>query len=273
MVLPEVGMTRLAPGTMAAQAEAGCFLLDQVAAELGRYISFPSPEARDAVAPWAAHAHAATAFESTPRLALLSPEKGSGKTRTLEVLDLLVPRPMHTINATAAAVFRAVEAHQPTLLMDEADTYLGPLARGEHEELRGLINAGHRKGAVAYRCVGDPTKMEVKAFPAYCPVAIAGIGDLPDTILDRAVLIRMRRRGPGEQVEPFRRRKAAPRLRELHEALAAWTSTNHDPLAQAEPEMPPGLVDRPADVWEALLAVADLAAATGPPGRGWPRSG
>jgi uncharacterized protein DUF3631 len=259
-----VTVTRPAPGTMAAEAEAGCFLLDQVAAELARYVAFPSPEARDAVALWAAHAHAATAFESTPRLALLSPEKGSGKTRTLEVLDLLVPEPMHAVNATAAAIFRAVEAHQPTLLFDEADTVFGPLARGEHEELRGLVNAGHRKGAVAYRCVGDPANMEVKAFPAFCAVAIAGIGDLPDTILDRAVLVRMRRRGPGEQVEPFRRRKAAPRLRELHEALAAWTWTHHDQLAQAEPEMPPGLVDRPADVWEALLAIADLA------GGDWP---
>jgi Protein of unknown function (DUF3631) len=180
------------------------------------------------------------------------------------VLDLLVPRPMHTINATAAAVFRAVEDHQPTLLMDEADTYLGPLARGEHEELRGLINAGHRKGAVAHRCVGDPAKMQVKAFPAFCAVAIAGIGDLPDTILDRGVLIWMRRRGPAEQVEPFRRRKATPQLRELHQALAAWTSEHQDQLAQTEPEMPPGLVDRPADVWEALLAVADLA------GGDWP---
>jgi hypothetical protein len=266
MVLEVGGVTetQLAPGTMAKLTEAGCFLLDQVAAELARYVAFPSPEARDAVALWAAHAHAVNAFESTPRLALLSPEKGSGKTRTLEVLDLLVPEPMHTVNATAAAIFRTVEAHQPTLLFDEADTIFGPLARGDHEELRGLVNAGHRKGAVAYRCVGDPAKMEVKAFPAFCAVAIAGIGDLPDTILDRAVLVRMRRRGPGEQVEPFRHRLAAPRLRDLHQALAAWAWTYQDRLTQAEPEMPPGLVDRPADVWEALLAIADLA------GGDWP---
>jgi Protein of unknown function (DUF3631) len=242
----------------------GADLLDQVAAMLARYIAFPSPAARDAVTLWAAHCHAVAAFESTPRLALLSPEKGSGKTRTLEVLELLVPRPMHAVNATAAALFRAVEAHQPTLLFDEADTYFGPMARGEHEELRGLVNAGHRKGAVAYRCVGEPARMEVKAFPAYCAVAIAGIGDLPPTILDRAVLIRMRRRAPGEHIEPFRRRKAAKVCDELRDALAGWMKAHADQLGDAEPEMPAGLVDRPADVWEALLAIADAA------GGDWP---
>jgi hypothetical protein len=243
----------------------GAELLDDVAAMLGRYVAFPSPAAHAAVTLWAPHCHAVTAFDSTPRLALLSPEKGSGKTRCLEVLELLVPKPMHAVSATAAALFRAVEANQPTLLFDEADTYFGPMAKGDHEELRGLVNAGHRKGAVAYRCVGDPAHMEVRAYPAFCAVALAGIGDLPDTILDRAVLVRMRRRAPGEHVEPFRRRKALKAGEELRDALAVWMGANRERLADAEPEMPPGLVDRPADVWEALLAVADLA------GGAWPR--
>jgi Protein of unknown function (DUF3631) len=242
----------------------GADLLDQVADFLAHYVAFPTPAARDAVTLWAAHCHQVAAFESTPRLALLSPEKGSGKTRCLEVLELLVPRAMHAVNATAAALFRAVEAHQPTLLFDEADTYFGPMARGEHEELRGLVNAGHRRGAVAYRCVGDPKHMQVKEFPAYCAVAIAGIGDLPPTILDRAVLIRMRRRAPAEHIEPFRRRKAAKVGDELRDALAGWMAAHADQLADAEPEMPAGLVDRPADVWEALLAIADLAGGTWP---------
>jgi Protein of unknown function (DUF3631) len=242
----------------------GAELLDEVEAMLGRYVAFPSPAAHVAVTLWTPHCHAVTAFDSTPRLALLSPEKGSGKTRCLEVLELLVPKPMHAVSATAAALFRAVEANQPTLLFDEADTYFGPMAKGDHEELRGLVNAGHRKGAVAYRCVGDPAHMEVRAYPAFCAVALAGIGDLPDTILDRAVLVRMRRRAPGEHVEPFRRRKALKPGDELRDGLAAWMDANRDLLADAEPEMPPGLVDRPADVWEALLAIADLA------GGAWP---
>jgi hypothetical protein len=163
----------------------GAEILDRVADLLARYVAFPTPAACDAVALWAAHCHAIHAFESTPRLALLSAEKGSGKTRCLEVLDLLVPEPMHAVNATAAALFRAVEDRQPCILFDECDATFGPMARGEHEELRALINAGHRKGAVAYRCVGDPRNMQVKAYPAYAAVALAGIGDLPPTILDR----------------------------------------------------------------------------------------
>ncbi len=150
------------------------------------------------------------------------------------------------------------------MLFDECDTYFGPMAKGDHEELRGLVNAGHRKGAVAYRCVGDPKNMQVKAFPAYAAVAIAGIGDVPATILDRAVLVRMRRRAPDEPVQPFRRRKALALGDELREGLASWAEANRKRLADAEPEMPPGLVDRPADVWEALLAIADLA------GGAWP---
>jgi Protein of unknown function (DUF3631) len=246
------------------RSSVGADLLDQVAATLARYVAFPSPAAEVAVTLWTAHAHAVTAFESTPRLALLSAEKGSGKTRTLEVLELLVPRPMHAVSATAAALFRAVEAQQPTLLFDEADTYFGPMAKGDSEELRALVNAGHREGAVAYRCYGDPSKMEVRAYPAFCAVALAGIGDLPPTILDGAVLVRMRRRAPDEQVEPFRRRKAAKDVGDLRDGLAKWMEAHLDQLADAEPEMPPGLVDRPADVWEALLAVADLA------GGAWP---
>jgi Protein of unknown function (DUF3631) len=138
------------------------------------------------------------------------------------------------------------------------------MAKGDSEELRALVNAGHRKGAVAYRCYGDPNKMEVRAYPAFCAVALAGIGDLPPTILDRAVLVRMRRRAPDEQVESFRRRKAAKDADDLRDSLAKWMEAHADQLADAEPEMPPGLVDRPADVWEALLAVADLA------GGAWP---
>ena len=138
------------------------------------------------------------------------------------------------------------------------------MAKGDHEELRALVNAGHRQGAVAYRCYGDPSKMEVRAYPAFCAVALAGIGDLPPTILDRAVLVRMRRRAPDEQVEPFRRRKAAKDAGDLRDGLAKWIEAHRDQLGDAEPEMPAGLVDRPADVWEALLAVADLA------GGAWP---
>lgn len=238
-------------------------LFDDVARFLGRFVAFPSAAALDAVVLWIVHSHCLDAFESTPRLALLSPEKGSGKTRTLEVMDLLVPGPMHAVNLSAAALFRQVSTKRVTLLLDEADTYLGYRVAKDHEELRGLINAGHRRGAVAYRCVGEPAKMEVKEFPAFCAAALAGIGDLPDTIIDRSVVIGMRRRGPAEVVKPFRLRKARSEGEPLRKRLEQWGKANLQILTDLEPEMPAGIVDRPADVWEALLAVAHVA------GNGW----
>src|SRR5205823_6355975 len=96
-------------------------------------------------------------------------------------------------------------------------------------------------------------------FPAFCAVALAGIGELPDTILDRAILISMRRRAPEEKVQPFRRREVEPRAEELRDWCSDWTATHAEAIIDLRPEMPAGISDRPADVWEPLLALADLA--------------
>ena len=131
----------------------GAAALDEVRAFIGRFCALPAEHAYTAATLWAAHAHVLDAFDSTPRLAFLSPEPGSGKTRALEILTLLVPWPMHAVNATPAALFRSVadKATRRTILFDEIDTIFGPKAK-EHEELRGLLNAGHRRSGVAYRC-------------------------------------------------------------------------------------------------------------------------
>ncbi len=244
----------------------GAQLLDAVAAHISRYVAFPSEHALHAVTLWATHAHCLDAFESTPRLALVSPEKQSAKTRTLEVLEDLVPNPMHLANTTAAALFRQVAADRPTLLMDEADTYLGPHVAHHHEELRGFVNAGHRRGAKAYRCVGEPAKMRVESFPAFAALALAAIGDLPDTVTDRAVVLRMKRRRRDQHVEPYRARHARPPGEALRDRLAKWTTTIEGALAVHEPRLPEGVTDRPADVWESLLAIAELA------GGWWPQT-
>jgi hypothetical protein len=101
--------------------------------------------------------------------------------------------------------------------------------------------------------------VETVEYPAYCAVALAGLGDLPDTILTRSVIIRMRRRAKSEKVEPFRRRVALHEGHALHDRLAAWAADAMNRLRDVWPEMPPGVEDRDADVWEALLAVADAA--------------
>lgn len=120
-----------------------------------------------------------------------------------------MPRPMLAVNARAAALFRSVSdpAGRPTILFDEIDTVFGPKA-GDNEELRGFLNAGHRRSGVTYRCIGDGGNQTVVEFPSYTAVAVAGLGYLPDTITTRSVIIRMRRRARNEHVEPFRARAA-----------------------------------------------------------------
>ena len=111
------------------------------------------------------------------------------------------------INTPPAYLFRKVSDPDgaPTILYDEIDTLFGPKAK-DNEEIRGMLNAGHRRGAMAGRCVVKGKVVETEELPAYCAVAMAGLGDLPDTLLSRSAIIRMRRRAPGETVEPFRRR-------------------------------------------------------------------
>lgn len=238
--------------------ESGSELLDEVAAIVARYVAMPSEHHLHAVALWVLHTWCAEAADSTPRLAVVGPEKGIGKSRLLEVLDLVCRAPLMVLNTTPAALYRSLARQPRTILLDEADAVFGPRA-GNHEDLRAMLNAGHRRGATIPRCVGDATSMEVTEFPCYAPAAIAGIGDLPDTITSRSVVVRMRRRLPDEKVASLRQRTAESEAAPLVRRLRAWTDRNSDLLARIVPPMPPGVVDRPADVWEPLVAIGDAA--------------
>ncbi|WP_051940046.1 DUF3631 domain-containing protein [Phaeacidiphilus oryzae] len=244
------------PGT----AEDGAALLDEVEAHHRRFNVFPSEAAYVAVTLWDAHAHLMDCFEATARLAFLSPEPGSGKTRALEIVDTLVPRSMFTVGISASALFRSVSDGEtrPTVLWDEIDTVFGPQALG-NEDLRGLINSGYRRSGGIYRSVREGENHRVIKFPVYAALALAGLGDLPDTIMSRAVIIRMRRRAPNEQVEPFRQRIHEPEGHALRDRLADWADSVREKVNGAWPELPEGVSDRPADVWEPLLAVAEAA--------------
>ena len=260
-------MTGLHDHRIALDAQpAGAELLDTIHAFLTRFVAYPTAHNAVAHTLWIAHTHLMDAWESTPRIAFLSPEPGSGKTRALEITELLVPRPVEAVNVTPAYLFRKVgdEAGRPTILFDEVDTVFGPRTAQNNEEVRGLLNAGHRRGAVAGRCVLRGKKVETEEIPAYCAVALAGLNDLPDTIMTRSVVIQMRRRAPDETVEPYRRRLHAPEGEDLHKHLAEWAHAVLPVVDGAMPDMPHGITDRPADVWEPLLAVADAA------GGSWP---
>ncbi len=235
--------------------------LDRLEQFLSRFVVYPSEHARAAHVLWIVHTHAMHCWESTPRLAFLSPEPGSGKSRALEITQLLVPRPVLAVNVSPAYLYRRVAdtSGPPTVLYDEIDTVFGPRAKDANEEVRGFLNAGHRRGATFGRCTFHKGQAKTEELDAFCALALAGLGDLPDTISSRSVIIRLRRRAPGQTVEAFRHREHIAAASPIRQLTEEWVAEVHESLAAARPEMPPGVADRDADVWEPLLAIADTA--------------
>ncbi|MFF4413223.1 DUF3631 domain-containing protein [Streptosporangium sp. NPDC001559] len=237
----------------------GADLLDRLRAALTRYVILPTEEAADAVTLWIAATHAQPAWAHAPRLVIRAPEKRCGKSRLLDVVEATCHEPFITVNSSSAAVYRSISDDPPTMLVDEADTIFGPKADG-NEDLRGLLNAGHQRNRPAKRY--DAATNRVESIPTFAMAALAGIGAMPDTIEDRAVVVRMRRRSPGETVSPYRHRRDRPPLRQLAADLSTWLRADLATLEAAEPAMP--VEDRAADTWEPLVAVADHA------GGNWP---
>jgi hypothetical protein len=232
-------------------------LLEEIVAFLKRYVIVDEYE-YVAIALWIIHTHAIEVADTTPYLAALGPEKRCGKTRLLETLMLVVRQPTMTTNVSEAALFRLIQQEQPTLLLDETDTIFGYRAKKENESLRGLINGGYRRGSVVLRCVGDGSNQQVVPFQTFCPKALAGIGDLPDTILDRSLVVAMRRSQPGEKVQRLRMNRPPVEAAALKTRIEDWVREHLEELRSAEPELPDELNDRAQDVCEPLLAISDL---------------
>lgn len=197
--------------------------------------------------------------EVAPIAAITAPEKRCGKSQLLSLIGRLSSRPLPASNITPAAMFRVIEALRPTLLIDEADAFMR-----ENEELRGLLNCGHtRENAYVIRLVGDDHTP--KQFCVWGAKAIAGIGQLADTIMDRSITLELRRKLPHEQVDKLRH--AEPGMFEILRAkLARWADDNANAVRASRPVMPDALHDRAADNWEPLLQIAEVA------GREWPQT-
>jgi hypothetical protein len=229
----------------------GAALLSEMTATVRRYVVMEEGAA-EAVALWVVHAHALEAFTISPRLGITSPEKGCGKTTCLDVVACMVPRPLATANTTPAAIFRTIEKAGPTLLIDEADTFLT-----DNDEMRGVLNSGHRKSAAfVLRVVGDDH--EPRMFSTWAATVIAMIGRLPDTLEDRSIPVRLRRRRADETITPFRADRADD-LAILARKAARWAADHVIDLAGVDPAIPPAINNRAADNWRPLLAVADAA--------------
>jgi hypothetical protein len=230
---------------------------------LRRYVAFPRPETIVAVVLWVAHTHAIELADATPYLAISSPEKQSGKTRLLECLQLLAHGCSGiAITPTAATIYRSLEASPgATLLLDELDAVFRDRS-DKYEEVRAVINAGHRRGATVPRSVPGPKNTWlVKQFPVFGPKALAGIGKLPDTVTDRAIPVRMLKRKRSEPVHKFRVRTATGEASSIMAGLVAALAAQ-PPASEAD--LPLELPDRAADAWEPLLAIADAAGGVWP---------
>jgi putative DNA primase/helicase len=224
-------------------------LLGATISYIRRFVGL-STENATAVALWIINAFCFNNFDHSPRLFITSPEKRCGKTTLLRIVQALVPRPLGASNITAAAMFRTIEKYRPTLLIDEADTFLR-----DNEELRGIINSGHERAGSVIRLVGDDH--EPRAFSTFCPTAIAAIGSAHGTIEDRSFIVALRRRLPTEPIEK-RNRKTAAQAYELKRKMLRWVADHEHELRTIDPATPDALNDRAGDNWRGALAIADI---------------
>jgi putative DNA primase/helicase len=250
------GALNLADVELWPESVGGVEVLGLIAEAFSRFIALPAGAA-DALALWCAHAHCFDAFVCSPRLNISSPEKSCGKTTLRDVVAVFVPRPLLAENLSVAVTFRVVQEHRPVLLGDECDSWLR-----DNDELRGMLNSGHRRGGQALRCEGDDH--EVRAFNVYSPAVLCGIGSLPGTLHDRSIVIRLERAKPGELRERFDSRRTE-REQELCRKLARFIADNRERIAACDPVLPAGAFNRLADNWRPLFAIAEAA------GGDWPQ--
>jgi Protein of unknown function (DUF3631) len=221
-------------------------VLDLVLRLIEKHIVITDEE-RMAVALWVLHTYLFDRYTHTPRLALLSPVNGCGKTTLLRLLELLVRDGTSSANSTPAVIYHEL-ARNPylTWLIDEADNL--DLLRHANGVMRSVLNMGHTCGASVRRMVrGEPQK-----FNVFAPLAISAIGPLPFPLLRRSIEVHMQRPSNNSKIERFD--AAAPEWLVHREVIQRWAASCK--LA-SDPEIPNQLRNRAADNWRVLLAIAD----------------
>lgn len=204
--------------------------------------------AAEALSLWILNTYVFDCFFHLPILLIDSPEKRCGKTTVLSLLNQLCNRPLSTSNISMAAVFRTIDKWKPTLLIDEADTFLG-----RNDEMTGLINSGHTKtAAFTIRCTGEDN--EPRPFSTWAPKVIAMIGEAPGTIIDRSVRVRLRRKLDNEVVKKINHQDG--RFKKIQKQCARWAADNSVLLQRVVPKPLDTPNDRAADNWSPLLAIA-----------------
>ena len=230
-------------------------LLNELSNTIRQFIVLDSEQA-DAAALWVALTHFIDVVEVAPLAIINAPEKACGKTQLLTVLGRMSYRPLPASNASASALFRAVELWKPTILIDEADTFFR-----DNAELHGMVNAGYLRDGYVLRSepVGD--SFEPRMFSVFSAKALAGIAlekHLPDATMSRGIVLNLRRKLPHESVSRLRHADRGLFIG-IAEKLARFGIDYAQQVRQARPLLPDALSDRDQDNWDGLLAIASCA--------------
>jgi hypothetical protein len=236
-------------------------IFDDVYKFLGRYASYPSEHAKVSHVLWIAHTYLIDKFYTTPRLTILSAEKGSGKTRILDLTEVLVLHPSPSVNMSPAALWTEIatnnlEGITTCILLDETDNLF---VKKETNDILGVLNAGFQRGKPAKRCIFIEGKRTLEVLECFAPVCLCGIDVyVPDTIMDRSIVIRMKKRSVNEKIENFRPKNVVDETKKLRERLQEWAHSVKDKVDLNQSTFSAQIVDRLADKWEPLIQCADL---------------
>jgi uncharacterized protein DUF3631/bifunctional DNA primase/polymerase-like protein len=241
----------------------GAELLAEIEAYLGRYMRMTEEELV-VVALFVVLSYCFSLFEITCYLRVFSATKRCGKSRLLDVLEMLVHAPLPSGGMSEAALFRSLDAKPRTVLFDEIGKVLGEAQRDKNSDLARVFLNGYTVGKPVQRVVGIGTEQQVRDFRVFGPKVLAGTGQLDDQILDRCFPIELLRKKRNEPIQRFRRRNAKQETSELRARIAAWVDAHTDRFRQARPNLPDELDDRGQDIAEPLLVIADVA------GGDWP---
>jgi len=236
--------------------------LDRIDHFIRRFLILPNESDYTIVSLWIAHTYFTHKIKTTPRLAIISPEYGCGKSRVLEVLESLTFKGEKLDHHTRSYLMRTVDlireefSRSPTLLIDEIDSVFRKNSE-EGEATRAFANTGYRATGFYGITEGDSKKTPTK-FKTFAPMALAGKGEvLPESVMTRAVIIRLQRRMGNEYIEDFLTDLVAFEAEELSEELLNWSDYRAQDISTLNPDLP--VRDRDREVWLPLFIMAHLA--------------
>jgi putative DNA primase/helicase len=232
----------------------GAELLTAIRDAFLRFVVLP-PGAAEVLAVFPIMTHALDLCEFRPQITLESPVKRTGKTRVLRILGPLCRRSLPASNISLAVLYHSTDANAPTLLMDEGESYIP-----QNRQMIGVLNSGLER-TEAWTLRMDMTTKVRRKFRTFAPLVIAAIRkprfEIPETIKDRGVTMRLQRKRANQHVERFRKRDVEP-LRILARKAARWVA-DHPELEDADPVMPASWHDRLQDISRMAVTICDCA--------------